>query len=147
MSTRSFLIIGLATLLLGDVARADSAAPGGRRRTTSTVSVNATQRLTVYGDRVCPEGFTPLIVGNIFAFRQKGTDVPQFGGVDPACWKNPPFETDFLGQWTSVADCVVCDPAEAGSPTAPGTISPVGSSTGGTAVGGGGSAPVASTGR
>lgn len=127
-------------LLLGTAVWAEAQLGNGRRRTTSSVNVDSSQRLTVYGDRVCPTGFTPLIVGNVFAFQQKATagNVAQFGGVDPACWKNPPLETEFLGQWTNVGDCVVCEPASAGSHTSTGTTSP----TGGSAVGGGGTAPV-----
>src|SRR5262249_37948533 len=56
----------------------------------------------------CPDGFEPLFRGNIFAFVQKGADPAQFGGVNPACWFNQPLETDFLGNWTNVGDCVVC---------------------------------------
>lgn len=132
------IVIGL--LLIAAVAA--DAQVQGRRRTTSSVTVDSRQRLTVFGDRVCPAGFTPLIVGNIFAFQQKvaGGGVPQFGGVDPACWTNPPLETAFLGQWTNVGDCVVCEPAPTGSPTSTGTTSPSGS-----AVGGGAGAPVHGT--
>lgn len=127
---RTLLTVGLAALLLGSSVWAAPEMPG-RRRSASTVNVDARQRLVVYGDRVCPDGFTPLIVGNVYAFQQQGVDVPGFGGVDPACWKNPPLETTFLGQWTSVGDCVVCEPASPGSPTSTGTSSAPGARGGG----------------
>jgi hypothetical protein len=134
-------IAAIAALLLATVTGAEAQVGVGRRRTMSTVNVDSSQRLTVFGDRVCPTGFTPLIVGNIFAFQQKVSgSVPQFGGVDPACWKNPPLETDFLGNWTTVGDCVVCEPAPAGSPTSTGTTTESGVSSGG-----GSSAPVHGT--
>jgi len=89
------------------------ASPRRRQRTADA------ERITIFGDVNCPEGFTVLFTGNVFAFQQKGVDPPQFGGVDPACWINPPREAPFLGTWTSVGDCVVCEPASSGVPTAP----------------------------
>jgi hypothetical protein len=92
------------------------------RRRRAAEPERSSERLTLFGRFTCPDGFAPLFTGHVFAFVQKGVETPQFGGVDQACWIDPPLETDFLGNWTSVGDCVVCEPDGAppgGTTTAP----------------------------
>jgi len=80
-----------------------------RRRRDDGDASGAT--LTMRGTFECPGGYQQVYQGYIYAFQQKGVEVPQFGNVDPTCWPiqaQPPMETTFLGDWQKVAMCVVC---------------------------------------
>ena len=86
--------------------------PVGARRRRDEAETNASaSMLTMRGTWDCPGGYEAVFQGYIYAFRQKGVDVPLFGGVEPSCWPiqgQQPMETTFLGSWERVGMCVVC---------------------------------------
>ena len=85
--------------------------PVARRRRGDEDADSSASLLIMRGTFDCPGGYQPVFQGNIYAFQQKGVDVPQFGGVEPYCWPlqaQQPMETTFLGSWEKVALCVVC---------------------------------------
>jgi hypothetical protein len=79
-----------------------------RRQRDSLEAAAGASMLTMRGTWDCPGGYQPVFQGYVYAFQQKGVDVPQFGGVEPHCWFLPPLETTFLGNWERVSMCVVC---------------------------------------
>jgi hypothetical protein len=85
--------------------------PVARRRRADEETDGSWSLLTMRGTFECPGGYTPVFQGNIYAFVQKGVEVPQFGGVEPYCWPlqaQQPMEATFLGNWEKIALCVVC---------------------------------------
>ena len=82
-----------------------------RRRADDDGDGGGWSLLTMRGTFECPGGDQTIYQGNIYAFVQKGVDVPQFGSVEPYCWPleaHQPMEATFLGNWQKIALCVVC---------------------------------------
>jgi hypothetical protein len=111
--------------------------PVARRRRGDDESDGSWSLLTMRGTFDCPGGYTTVYRGNIYAFVQKGVDVPQFGDVEPYCWPleaQQPAETTFLGNWQKVALCALCarqpGTAISGAPSAGTTPIPGGGDTG-----------------
>lgn len=125
-------------VVLGLAASADAQA---RRRVITTEGSLAVQSepFVVKGDIRCPEGFAVQVQGRVYAFHDRQTP-PQFGGVDEACWVNPPFDPFGAVAFLPVGDCVRCAPLPAGTTASGGGVSrSPGGNAGVGAPGGGGS--------
>jgi hypothetical protein len=111
-----------------------------RRRIITTDGSVAVQSepFVVKGDIRCPEGFVVQVQGRVYAFQDRQTPA-QFGGVDEACWVNPPFDPVGTVHFLPIGDCVLCAPLPPGATTSGGGVSrSPGGNAGRGAVGGGG---------